>query len=306
LKEYLKFFISASTILLIVALFVLFSPIVFSSFISDKNHYIAATIDKENRLKNVKSPRIIIIGGSGSAYSINSEVIEDSLNLPVINMALAYGLGLDFMLNEVVNNINKNDKIVVVPEYYLPLEGNNKLLSLVNDLNPDAKNYIELNAEDRLRLILVNFQRVGSSIFYNIKNKKDSIATRNTFNANGDVIFHLEKPNTRPLKDQEKLTKKLYNKEINKLNWFAKTIESKGAKMYLSFAAYPITEYAKNKEAINFFESRIKTEVNCKILNKPEDNLYDEAEFFDTVYHLNKTGRSKRANYLIKVLKQAL
>ncbi len=255
--------------------------------------------------EKLKSPKLIIVGGSGSAYSIDSKMLEDSLNIPVVNMATAYGLGLEFMLEEVKESIGKGDKILVIPEYYLPLEGNRKLITLVNDLNPNAHKYSHLDLLEKLNFIIVNFQRVGSSVFYKfLKINNDSKTTlRSSFNERGDMVYHLDKENIRPIKDKEKIYNSLYNNELNHLNAFVKYTKSKEAKVFYSFPAYPISEFENNKEAIKFFEKRIIDKFIGEIINNSEANLYPDTDFFDTVYHLNKNGRAKRSEYLVKTLR---
>lgn len=284
---------------------VFFLPKIFSPIISEPSNYIASTIDKESRLKNLKSPKLIIVGGSGSAYSIDSKILEDSLNIPVVNMATAYGLGLEFMLEEVKESINKGDKILLIPEYYLPLEGNRKLMTLVNDLNPNAHKYSHLDFLEKLNFIIVNFQRVGSSLFYNFlkKNNDPNTTLRSSFNERGDIVYHLNKENIRPLKDQEKLYNSLYTNELNHINAFVKYAKSKEANVFFSFPAYPLSEFENNKGAIKFFEKRVKDKYIGEIINSSEANLYSDIDFFDTVYHLNKNGRAKRSEYLVKTLK---
>jgi hypothetical protein len=302
LKNYSQFIKNALLLITIIIGCLWLIPLLFANTISDKESYIARTVDKEKRLRQIKSPKLVIIGGSGSAYSIDSKKLEDNLKIPVANMALAYGLGLDFMIEEIAHSINKGDQILIIPEYYLPNDGNKKLITLLKDVNPEAKQYIKLDLVDQIKLQIVNFQRVGSSLFYKYKNNNENTAKRSDFNLQGDIVYHLNKSNIRPLKDQEKLYNALYNKEINKMNWLWKLAKSRGANVYISFPAYPKSEFQKNKEPIKFFEKRLKTKVNISVLNNPEQNIYDEIEFYDTVYHLNSHGRQKRTDYLIKLL----
>lgn len=265
----------------------------------------ASTVDKENRLAKLNVPKIVIIGGSGSAFSINSKLLEDSLKMPVVNMAISYGLGLSFMLEEAKVSIKKGDKILLFTEYYLPKEGSKKLMTLVNDLNPNASTYFKFSINDWIKFRVFDFQRVGSSLFYKIKNmeENDSVMLKTSFNEYGDMVAHLNKPNKRPLKDGEKLYKSLYKSELEEMNSFTKFCEAKGAKVYFGFPAYPDVEFKKNEEAIKYFEARIKENFTGTVLNTPEASVHPEVEFFDTVYHLNALGREKRTQYLIKLLK---
>ncbi len=305
MKEYKRFIYNSSFLSAIIIAIILISPKVFAPIISEKNHYIASTIDKENRLKNIKSPKIILIGGSGTAYSINSKTIEDTLKMPVVNMAVAYGVGLTFMLEEIKNEIKEGDKIIIFPEYDLPLVGNTKLLTLLNDLNPEASKYYGFNALDWLKFGIYNFQRVGSSLFYKIKNSEitDSTTLRTAFDSHGDMIAHLNLPKIRPLKDAMKLYNNNYSLEIEAMNQLVAFAKTKKAIVFYSFPAYPKPEYFKNKNAIQFLEQRIKGNFKGQILNNAEENVYEESDFYDTIYHLNKDGRSKRSQYLAILLK---
>lgn len=55
--------------------------------------YTAALVDKIDRLKSIKEPKIIILGDSNLAFGINSKIIEEELKMPVINMGLHGGIG---------------------------------------------------------------------------------------------------------------------------------------------------------------------------------------------------------------------
>ena len=210
------------------------------------------------------------------------------------------------MWEEVKGNINEGDKILLIPEYYLPLAGNKKLMTLLSAINPEASNYMKISFLEKIELAVVNFQRVGSSLFYYLKSniKADDSNTRESFNTYGDIVSHLNQPNQRPLKDQEILYKALYTNELNHLNAFYKLAKEKKADSIYSFPAYPINEYNKNKEAILFLEYRLKQKYIGQLANQPKENLYNESHFFDTVYHLNGQAREKRTEYLISLLKK--
>lgn len=305
MKDYRKFLKNISVLIAIVGVIVLYFPVLFSFMISDQNHFVASSIDKEKRLKNLKSPKLVIIGGSGSAFSVNSKALEDSLKIPAVNMAIAYGLGLNFMLEEVKADIGKGDKILIINEYYLPLQGNFKLLTLLNDVNPNAKEYFQFDIIEWIKFKTINFQRVGSSLFYKIKNRDENEKTafRSSYNENGDMVAHLNEPNKRPLKDNEELPKMMYNKEIEVMNKFVNLAEKRGASVFYCFPAYPKSEFEKNKTAIKIFEEQMMSNFKGKVLGSAEQNTYADDDFYDTIYHLNKNGREKRLKYLLAVLK---
>ena len=81
----LVFLVSATVIIIFLLPFVL--P-------SNPLRYLAEHKDKVNLLINTPSPRIILVGGSNVAYSINSQQIENKTGFHVINAGLEGGLGL--------------------------------------------------------------------------------------------------------------------------------------------------------------------------------------------------------------------
>ena len=83
----------------------------------DSSQYMAAISDKHHRLSTVESPRIILVGGSNLAFSVDSEKIEKHFERPVVNMGLHAGLGLKFMLNEIQPALNGGDIVIIFPEY---------------------------------------------------------------------------------------------------------------------------------------------------------------------------------------------
>src|SRR5258708_4717199 len=94
---------------------------------SCQTSFMAAMIDKHNRLNSIKGPRLIFVGGSSTAFGMNSEGIQKKMKMPVINMAIIAGLGLDFILNETAAEMREGDIVVLSPEYYLDVEGSYEL-----------------------------------------------------------------------------------------------------------------------------------------------------------------------------------
>ncbi len=70
---------------------------------------------KENR-------RLLIIGGSGAHYTINSDVIEQGLGMPVVNLGLDGPIGLNVILPSVIDRVRPGDIVLLIPEYLLLLD----------------------------------------------------------------------------------------------------------------------------------------------------------------------------------------
>lgn len=69
--------------------------------------------------QEVDQPKLIITGGSGAHYTINSQVLEAELGLPVINLGIDGPVGLNLILPSVLEQVRPGDTVVLVPEYLL-------------------------------------------------------------------------------------------------------------------------------------------------------------------------------------------
>lgn len=275
--------------------------------IRTQNIYTLKVIDKEKRLSELPSPRLVFLGGSNLVFSLDCARISDSLKLPVVNMALQAGLGLSFMLKETADNAKKGDKIIVSSEYYLSAEGNKKLFALLIDTKPSIEKYCVNNLNDKIRVRAINLQRIISGLFYrktlNIPERGYDI---NKFTIEGDNVTHLEMPSMHNFKSVPTIEISDYSLNIALINKFIQEVRNKGAEAYYMFPCYPETQYLLNKEAILDFEKQLRIGLNCIILNSPQTFLYPDDYFFDTVYHLNKKGRAVRTNQLCEILKGKL
>jgi hypothetical protein len=278
----------------------------------ENSDYMAAIIDKHALLQNTIPPRIILIGGSNLAFGIDSKRIEDSIRLPVINLGLHGGLGLNFILNEAKLSAKPGDNVIISIEYFLLLEGIYGLQKNTAKYYPEANKYfshnyyIDLNSflYEELPKNLQNniLQLVGQKLTIKPHSDTSAVYSRGSFNVNGDMIRHLTQRLPEELRDRKKF---IYEKweGINILNEFAEYAEINKIKVYFIFPNYPESEFKLNRNVFYRYASDLKEELNIKILNKPEDFVFADSLFYDSVYHLNKRGREKRTTLLIELLK---
>jgi hypothetical protein len=273
--------------------------------IRDTNAFVGATIDKEKRLAELPSPRLVFVGGSNWAFGLDSKKISDSTHLPVVNMGLHAGLGVAFVLNEAIEHIKKGDKIILSVEYGLTKLGDKKLFSQLVDINPTAANYLNYSFNDRLSLININWQRCVSSLFFAaILSPNEAVYRRDGFSAEGDMTAHLNLPQPANITDKGPMTFRDYSDELTALNAFIKAATEKGAAVYYAFPAYVASEYQLNKPIVAQYEAQFRAQLTCPIINAPDTFVFPDADFFDTAYHLNKIGREKRTERMIDILKQ--
>lgn len=264
--------------------------------------YMAALIDKHNRLDKIDSNRLLLIGGSNLAFGIDSEMIEKRFNVNVVNLGLHAGLGFDFIMNEAIASVKKGDVIVLSLEYALYDESSNNSFELINHIQnmyPESAKYYDPKFKDIFFLWLENAKKRFNNQEVNI----DPVYNRKAFNKYGDVVGHLIRTNPKNLKDKGALKKINIDGHVELFRDLQLKCKVLGAKVYIAFPNYPASEFKINKNVILELEEQIRLKLAfIPIINKPQTFVLEDSLFFDTVFHLNAKGRHKRTEMFIKVL----
>lgn len=263
-----------------------------------KKDYIASNIDKMRLLKSSRSPKIIVVGGSNVAFSINSQMIKDSTNFNVVNMGLHAGIGLNFLIEEVIPFVEKGDVVLISPEYsqfesklFWGESGLTQLLMINGEL------WQALKSIDWIEDLPITFKTTMRNVISEMtqgKALKESY-DRTNFNSFGDYTGHWGKEII-PC-EASVLTAKVDKEVINKLNDYKEIIEEKGAKVVFIAPSYCLSGYNKNKEWIKYLENELKKEGLS--MSSPERYAFNDTLFYDTDYHMTRIGAEKRTIKLI-------
>ncbi len=302
----------ASNILFLGLIVSVFLVLIVGTSPHDTNNYLAAALDKHRLLYLTKSPKIILVGGSNLAFSVNSEKIERRFGMPVINMGLHGDLGLRYMLNEAASAIRSGDIVVVFPEYELfhkiPLNGYPRELGSVIKLCFDCIS--GLSTTGQFFNVLVGFLQMSEGdILRNIKGPDihDKVYYRQAFNENGDLISHLKRPDKlTPNNHVDQIEIISPNPAVTLLNVFYRSGSSANAQMLFMFPAIPVDEYNTQKEKLQAFYDQLTSELEIPIVGSPQDFIYPEDYFYDTVYHMNSIGRDVHTDHIIELLSSVL
>jgi hypothetical protein len=296
-----KFLIKVALHSCIIVIIIIGTIAIVSPLIRDPNAYMAATIDKENRLHILNSHKIIFVGGSNLAFGIDSKSIENKFNYPVVNMGIHGGLGLSFMLKEALDGVKESDIVLLSTEYYLDDQPQLVVITQLLDLNPRAKQYIPIKIEDLIPFYAIDFHRcVHGLTRFAGENFTSDIYRRDAFTVEGDVISHLNKKSSPII--SEKINEIDYTHDLTLLNAFIDSVKIKKAKVYYLFPTYQKSSFALNKKAIDDFATLMEKNLKCSIINTPYSFQYNDSLFFDNEYHLNKRGRELRTAKLVEIL----
>lgn len=302
-----KFLVKLVVFSLIVSAVILYFSINFKRKFDIKTDYLAAIIDKETRLNSLDSNRLILVGGSNLAFGINGEMIESKLPVKVANLGLHAGLSLEFMINEVRHLMKKGDMVILTFEYPLYLdsfEPDIDLIQFTQQIYPKAKQYYHFSPKQMITARYEKFKKYFQPDIYQI----DSVFNRQLFDKYGDNTGHLNKKPLANLIDRKPINIIKTGKSINILKPFEQECKKEGIRVFISYPTYSKTEYTgKNKERLDALDVDLREKLpDIVFLNRPEEEMYDDTLFYDTIYHLNAQGREKRTIALIENLKAYL
>ncbi len=274
------------------------------------NGFMGGLLDKHSRLQSIKTPRLILGGGSNLAFGVNSERLEKVFGMPVVNLGLHGGLGLEFMLGELRHSIRKGDVVLLSIEHQLDMEGQPDLKRYVGDLFPESRDYCNPSFPEKISLLLGETKEGLEKILSGGLGQNDSIQiennpvyTRSAFNKYGDVVAHIGQQSfynaglVKPFRYEPW-------KGIEAINAFYDFALESGVDVHYLFPCYPYSNFESNKAALHKIAEAVKEGVHIPILNSESDFVYADSLFYDTKYHLNGEGRERRTDRLIEILQQ--
>jgi len=281
---------------------------------SSKNGYLAAIIDKMHLLDSVPSPRLILMSGSSMAFGVDSDLLSKELEIPVVNASLDSKLGSRFMVDELKAIIKKGDIVLITLEYIATSEGENEEKLLAADFYPPAKDWIHFTSflEEMGAYVdhsLTNFKVLIEETWSETRQKPidindtTSVYFRKCFTKNGDLIAHLNNPQSKF--EVPKIPANLeFSKQIQDLNNFEAFAKQKGVRVFFTFPSYSESGYEKNMNVIKIIEKQFRDNLKLTVLGSPENSVMDNKFFYDSVFHPNAQGRKIFSSRLTQLLEQ--
>lgn len=291
--------------------------------VTDELIWINNSLVKKHHYADIKENKVIITGGSNVLFGMRTEQISKKLNIPVYNLGVHAGLGIDFIIDDAKKVLKRGD-VVIMPLEYDHFQTDQRVTKLAfdyyNAFDKDELNRIskfdrldygfkfafQVKPFDNIQSIIKSIQNsrngtplVENPMGYNSKN----------LNKHGDQTNH---PGVHdlsafgPIGIPENFSETVGLKMMKDFNTWAK---ENGISLFIT---YPNTIYFKKydtpayKEYFNslnnyFSDNRIST------IGKPSDFFYDKKYFYDTMYHLNDEGmtvRTTQFTHMIENMKE--
>lgn len=273
-----------------------------------------AVTEKMDRLKSLHKSgqsKVVIIGGSSTAFGFDSEFIEKYLGMPVVNLGTYAILGTKLMLDLAENYIDDGDIVIISPEIEeqtlsLYFSSSATLRAVDGDfsllLNIPAKHWINLwgaswNFALEKRQYIKNGTTPNPTGVYNADN----------FNKYGDISY--DRPRNAmpwhydPENNAIKLDEGIVSEDfVEYLNNYYKKITRRGAKAYFYYCPMNVLSVEATETYDNRlnFQDYLKDQLDIPILGDIDEHIMDPKYFCDTNFHLNNTGAKLNTRLLLE------
>lgn len=305
----MKKFLVRFSIAILLVLIVLFGALFFIPNNKIPDNSLFASLDKHQRMESLIGPKIVLVGGSNWPFGVKSAMIEETLEMPVVDMGLHAGLGMNYILSEVENDIHEGDIVIVSLEYHHFLSksmynGEDVLVALLFDVNKECIRYVKLG---QWIAMIPNICLYASKKMINLSSAKvdsfEDLFTRESFNVYGDEVAHYGMASTVHSGERPALREIVYGKSIRRLVRFCDCVESKGAEFVLVACPYPCSQYVQDEKAIKNIKKAVSS-VGLSFMVEPENCLFPDSLMFNSYFHLSGRGAEMRTEDLIEVLKK--
>ena len=275
--------------------------------------FLGELADKQSRLEGIDEPKVVIIGGSSTAFGLRSDLLEDELGMPVVNFGLYATLGTKLMIDLARANLNDGDIVVIAPE----------LDAQTMSLYFNAESAWQAFDSDMSMLRHARFKNYGalagsfweyavSKLRYSRQGglNPDGVYSKSSFNEYGDITYSrphnimlLEYGPNHPITLDSSIVSVDFAEYVNEFTKFA---ESKGASVYFDFPPMNCLAVEQDTDEIYEFYRFLDASFECEIIGNINSYILDERYFYDSNYHLNDSGVLIRTALLAEDIKRAL
>jgi hypothetical protein len=291
--------VTVAALLLALPFVLLFLPLAFLIPYEEDDHF-RTFFMKEKMLAEHTPPTVFLLGGSNVAFGFDSEQMEEALHLPVVNLGINAGLGLQFMVNHTATCLKQGDILIISPEYshfFFSGKGGGRLADLLYISKGQILPY--LNTVQIVMILQKTPQAVMQSIEKLMIAQENYTAPYTTawFDRHGDVVEHRSRVPKRFPQLQS------FNKPLDRtfLNYFCQRVEElrqKGITVYLFPPSLAQTSFANIQDDLPPLVQALE-ERNIPFVLPPEDFAFPDSLFFDTHYHLSYSGTLLRTQKVI-------
>ncbi len=275
--------------------------------------YIAVLIKKHHHLATSPRPRLLLVGGSGLAFGIHSDLLHQAFPIYTpTNLGLHAGMGLDFILADSLRDVNRDDVVLLCLEFEIwPVFRGTKELWEALLCRPGTAAGLNKRwlADDGLGLIGHVTTKGIESLTVSSRRGPTGLYSAESFNEYGDMIGHRTLPLIRPMVDGDSRSREPLGcedeEQLPAVKKFVSTCEERGATVVIVVPPVPEPLFQLHREDIARYVARQREVFGDRLISRMEDLPTDESLFYDGVNHMTWAGGIRRTDALIHQLKAA-
>lgn len=268
--------------------------------------YNASLIDKVDRLESIDEPKIVLLGHSNLTFGIDSELIEEAMGMPVVNMGLHGGNGNAFHEEMAKYNVTSGDIYVLCHSNY----NDDNLIEETMTAWSSIENHLHLwkilradDVETMARSFPVYLKKSLNLHSSGLGNQDPGgVYARSAFNEYGDVAVLRE--GSQYTFEGEVGAPRIGDISIERINKLNEYLTERGASLVV--AGYPIGNGRLTVDPSEFisFQNQLAEKLDCPVISNYVDYMLDYKYFYNTNLHLNSEGTELRTMQLILDLKR--
>ena len=272
-----------------------------------ETNYVSVMYDKYERLHEVESPKIVLVGDSNLAFGIDSGLLQELTGMPVVNMGLHGGLGNDIQSRLAMSNICEGDIYVLCYTDYSQTEDiSQKDLTLLMLANHDEL-WDEMSVSQKLKLFPAIPNYIWSSLSYYFSGRGNeripyecSDYSYAAFDVYGDNKVRIKNNYRHDLNQSESRVGTISKQMIEMIHSMNSICEECGATVVI--AGYPIimSSYMDSADAFCEYGQRIEECTGVENISDFSDYIMPSELFYDSILHLSLEGAEYRTRILAK------
>ncbi|MBK9175592.1 MAG: hypothetical protein IPM46_04495 [Flavobacteriales bacterium] len=258
---------------------------------------------KNERLRAIGSPKVVLVGGSNLSYGVDSEHLEKAFCRPVANMGLTALVGFRFAVNEVVGELGAGDVVIVALEnsMFMRPDRFEDALATVVDYRPASLTLIPWHQRPRMIVALgvLHVQSLRDHVLESWKQGWGApVYRRRVFNAQGDLVNQLDEPGLAiaPPDPAEFDTLVVAEGFWPIADVLQREAQARGASVVFSWC--PVAERVDQPEE----RAELRTAMlahGLTVAGVPSDYVFPDSLFYDSWYHLHTEGRWLRTERMV-------
>lgn len=276
--------------------------------------YYAALSLKSERLDSLQTPKLVVIGGSSTAFGIDSKIAEKELGMPCVNFGLYAAFGLKCMLDLSLDSLGEGDIAVIAPEYssqmFSEYVGYEYLLEAA-DSDSEIAWKLGIRYLEGFLAALPDFISSKRMLLASENRGGDGVYSLSSFDSYGDIVYPRENNIMDGGFSEDNLpeigTAIVSDSFADMINSYARKARQRGAAVYFGFC--PVNSLAveatENIDKAGFLDA-LTAKLDCPVISSLDDHIMDAGYFYDSNYHMNESGAVYNTVLLVNDIKREL